>query len=271
VPHASGSSPSSLLGRSPIVYAHRGAAYELPENTLEAFALALELGADAIETDAHMTRDGHVVLSHDATGERNAGVPRAIRDATLAEVLTWDVGARFVPRGRDGRLGPARPFRMPTLDEALARFPDVVFNVDAKQESPDMIPALMRSIRRADAEERVRVASFSMANLRHARVLGCLHTGLAAVELGPLILAPLTVARRLPVAGEAAQVPIRASRVRLASERVIDRLHVLGLRVDFWTVDDPELARRLFAMGADGVMTDDPRRVSRPALAQRSS
>ena len=57
---------------SPIIYAHRGASFELPENTLEAFAFAfaLALGANAIETDAHPTRDGHVVLSHDPTGER---------------------------------------------------------------------------------------------------------------------------------------------------------------------------------------------------------
>ena len=60
---------------SPTVYAHRGASFELPENTLESFRLALDLGADAIETDAHMTRDGRIVLSHDATGERAAGVP----------------------------------------------------------------------------------------------------------------------------------------------------------------------------------------------------
>lgn len=271
--HASASSSSSggqgPLGRSPVVYAHRGAAYELPENTVEAFALALELGADAIETDAHMTRDGRIVLSHDPAGERMAGAARAIRDATLAEVQSWDVGARFVARGPDARGPSPRPYRMPLFEEVLARFPDVAFNVDAKQEEPDMIPALLRVIRAAGAEERVRVASFSTRNLRRARALGCRHTGLSARELAPLVLSPLAIARRLAVPGEAAQVPLRASGVTFASPRTIDRLHALGLRVDFWTVDDPEEAARLFAMGADGVMTDDPRRVAR--RAQRSS
>jgi glycerophosphoryl diester phosphodiesterase len=248
-----------VLRGSPIIYAHRGASFELPENTLEAFRLALDLGADALETDAHMTRDGHVVLSHDSHGERMAGIARPIRDATLAEIRGWDVGARFVPRGRDGRGGSLSAHRMPTLDEALRAFPDVVFNVDAKQERPDMMPALVRCIRDARAVDRVRIASFSARNLRRARSLGW---------EGGLGLAPIVVARAmlLPrriafVRGDAAQVPLRAYGVRFDTQPAIDRLHAIGLRVDFWTIDDPTKARALFAMGADGVMTDDPRTV----------
>ena len=79
----------------PRLYAHRGAAVELPENTLPAFRLALELGADAIETDAHLTRDGHVVLSHDPTGRRMCGISTPIERATLDEVRSWNAGARL--------------------------------------------------------------------------------------------------------------------------------------------------------------------------------
>jgi glycerophosphoryl diester phosphodiesterase len=250
-----------MLHASPIVYAHRGASFELPENTLEAFGLALELGADAIETDAHMTRDGRIVLSHDPTGERAAGVRRAISDATLAEVRTWDVGARFVPR-RPGRFTVGQRFRMPTLDEALEAYPDVVFNVDAKQVVPDMIPTLIRSIRSAKAEDRVRIASFSTRNLARARALGYAgETGLSPNEVARLMFVPRAALRWLRPSGRAAQVPRRAYGVVFASQRAIDRFHALGLRVDFWTIDDPSEAERLFAMGADGVMTDDPRAV----------
>jgi glycerophosphoryl diester phosphodiesterase len=251
-----------VLRGSPIVYAHRGASFELPENTIEAFRLALELGADAIETDAHMTRDGRIVLSHDPTGERMAGVARAIRDASLAEIRAWDVSAKFVPRGRDGRDGK-RAYRMPTLDEALEAFPDVVFNVDAKAEG--MIPALVRCVR--DAEDRVRIASFSARNLRRARAIGWKgETGLAPGAVARAMLLPAAIARHV-VRGHAAQVPLRAYGVRFDRQRAIDRLHALGLRVDFWTIDDPAKARELFAIGADGVMTDDPRTVC-AALAQ---
>lgn len=245
----------------PIVWAHRGASYELPENTLEAFALALALGADGIETDAHMTRDGVVVLSHDPSGIRMAGIDREIRDATFAEVRAWDMGACFSPRGHDARPSSATRYRIPTLAEALEALPDTVFNVDAKQTRPDMVPALVRTIRRAKAEHRVRIASFATENLQRARALGYADTGLSRSELARLVLPPLAIARRFRIGGSAAQMPPHASGLTLASQRVIDRLHVLGIRVDFWTIDDPETARRLFAMGADGIMTDDPRTV----------
>lgn len=252
----------SVLHASPILYAHRGASLELPENTLEAFRLALDLGAHAIETDAHMTRDGRIVLCHDPTGERLAGVGTAIRDATLEEVRAWDVGKRFF--GNDGvRVLFDRTFRVPMLEEALEAFPGVVFNVDAKDTAPNMVPALVRCIRAARAEERVRIASFSMTNLRRARALGYPHTGLSGREIARLVLLPRAVAARVRPPAEAAQVPTRAYGVTFASQPAIDRLHALGLRVDFWTIDDVEEAKRLLAMGADGIMTNDPRTVAK--------
>ena len=236
-----------------VIYAHRGASLELPENTLDAFRRAVSLGIRAIETDAHLTRDGHVVLSHDPTGHRMAGVPSRLRDVTLADVRTWDVGRSFCGP-KDKRYG------IPTLDEALAELPDAFFNVDAKQRRPDMIPALLACIREAGAQNRVRIASFSARNLCRARELGYEgETGLAPVEVLRIVLLPLSVVCRMRVAGNAVQVPMSACGIQLASERAIERFHRLGLRVDFWTINNVETARRLFAMGADGVMTDDPR------------
>jgi glycerophosphoryl diester phosphodiesterase len=244
---------------SPTIYAHRGASLELPENTLEAFELAVELGAHAIETDAHLTRDGRVVLAHDPTGARTAGVSRAIADLTLAELRTWDVGTQFSPV-RAGAFDRDRRYRVPTLDDALAALPDVPFNVDAKQLEPDMVPALLRAIRSARAEDRVRIASFSQTNLRRVRAAGYTgETSLSPSELARIMFVPRSALRWLRVDGHAAQVPRRAYGVAFDSQAAIDRFHVLGLRVDFWTIDEPAEAAHLFAMGADGVMTNDPR------------
>ena len=129
------------------LYAHRGAAVELPENTVAAFERAIELGADAIETDAHLTRDGHVVLSHDESGLRMCGVDVAIAAATLEEVRAWDAGARF--GGHGGQAGKAH--RVPTLEEALRALPGVPFNVDAKSRHSEMVPRLLEVIARAGA------------------------------------------------------------------------------------------------------------------------
>jgi len=238
---------------SPIVYAHRGASLELPENSLEAFARALELGANAIETDAHMTRDGRVVLCHDSSGERVAGVPIAIQDATLEEVRTWNIGARFTEASRR----EPRTYRMPTLNEALDAFPDAFFNIDVKPVAPGMVPAVLQILREARATDRVRIASFSARNLRRARALGHGILGMAPADLAKVMLLPRTLATRLPIAGDAAQVPERAWGITFASTRAIDRLHACGLRVDFWTIDDPGRANELVAMGADGIVTND--------------
>src|SRR5262245_17834342 len=88
-------SPRPILSTMAIVYAHRGAAAERPENTLASFRRALELGADALETDVHLTADGAVVAIHDADGAR-VGARRAVAVSTLAEVKAWDAGYVFV-------------------------------------------------------------------------------------------------------------------------------------------------------------------------------
>jgi len=249
------------------LYAHRGAAAELPENTLPAFARALELGADAIETDAHLTADGHVVLSHDATGKRMAGVRRAIRDCTLEEVWGWDVGKGFSPR--PGAAPPRGPFRVPSLAEALVEFPDTAFNVDVKDGSPRMVAAVVDVVRRAGAENRVLLASCEARTLQAIRDAGYLGpTGLGQGEVARLALLPGPLARRLELKGRRAQVPGAAYGLRLDRPRFLERCHGRGLAVDFWTVNDPDEARRLAALGADGIMTDDPALVA-PALGKK--
>src|SRR5262245_3655931 len=105
-----------------IVYAHRGASLERPENTLASFQRALELGADALETDVHLTADGAVVAIHDADGARIAGVPRAIAASSLAEVRAWDAGYVFVDaRGERPFVGQGH--RIAMLDEILGELP----------------------------------------------------------------------------------------------------------------------------------------------------
>jgi glycerophosphoryl diester phosphodiesterase len=201
------------------------------------------------------------VLSHDPSGDRAAGVKRDIASASFSEVRGWDIGACFTPR-RPGKFRAGVPYRMPLFEEALEAFPRVTFNVDAKQTEPDMIPALLRVIERAGAASRVRIASFSERNLRRVRARGYAgETGLGPNEVARLMFVPRAALRWYRPSGHAAQVPRRAYGIAFDSQRAIDRFHTVGLRVDFWTIDDPEEARRLIAMGADGIMTDDPRAI----------
>jgi glycerophosphoryl diester phosphodiesterase len=276
-PHA----PRPARPAVPVFYAHRGATAELPENTMPAFRRALELGAVALEMDVHMTRDGVIVVSHDPDGARMAGVPRAFRDVPLAEARRWNMGAGFV--ARDGRRPFAAPqsgspdsadggrFRVPTFEEVLEELPPVPLNVDLKQSTPSMAATIVDLVRRHGACDRVTLASFELRNLIAVRRLGYEGpTGLSRPEVAALLAMPRSAFRRLPLTGSAAQLPTHVGRIRLDTRRVIDRCHELGLRVDYWTIDDPAEAERLLDLGADGIMTDDPAAIA-PVFARRGA
>ena len=247
-----------------IVYAHRGARVELPENTMPAFRRALELGADALEIDCHMTRDGVVVVSHDETGERMAKVNHAIKDQSFASVADWDVGLGFRATQPElhGVPQPGERFRIPELAEVLSELPGVFLNVDAKQEEPNMIPALLRVIRAHDAMSRVRIASFSDANLRLIRRLGYEgETSLGPREIALVRTLPTPLLRAAKMVGKRAQIPRKQGPIALDTAAFITKCHALGIGVDYWTINEPSEAMELSRRGADGVVTDDPRAI----------
>jgi len=249
------------------LYAHRGASGELPENTMAAFHRALDYDIDALESDVHLTRDGQVVISHDPDGARCCGVPRAIRHSTLAEVQSWDAGWGFVDAD-GGRPFAGRGHRIPALAEVLRAFPAVRLNLDIKQTSPAMVGPLVALLRRERAEERVILASFQLRTLLRARMGGYRGaTALPRVEVLGMLRAPPGLFAFLPWRGTAAQLPLAGGGYRFDTPEMVARCHRLGLRLDFWTINDPAEARRLLALGADGIMTDDPRLIA-PVFAE---
>ena len=242
-----------------IVYAHRGAAAERPENTLASFRRALELGADALETDVHLTVDGAVVAVHDADGARVAGVEREIARSSLAEIRGWDAGYVFVD-GRGERPFVGQGHRIPTLDELLGELPKVRINVDLKADAPELVERFLDVVRRHDAEDRVVAASFRRGPLERLRAAGFRgDTSLARWEFVTAWLVPSALYGRPPATR--AQIPTRVGPWPIGTRRVVEKLHALGLGVDYWTINDPDEARRLVALGADGIMTDDPARI----------
>ena len=149
-----------------MLVAHRGGAMLAPENTLPAFRSATtEWRADMLEMDVRLTRDGHVVVIHDASVERTTDGTGLVADLTLEEIRSLDAGYRFVDDA--GRY----PFRakgvvVPTVEEVLVALPDVWVNIEAKE--PDVAGPLVRAIARHDAEHRVLVAAEHEASRRGA-------------------------------------------------------------------------------------------------------
>ena len=239
------------------LYAHRGASAELPENTMPAFARAVEIGVDALETDVHLTRDGQLIVAHDPTAARMTGAQAAWADLDLADTRRLDAGWGFV--SSDGQ----RPFAgkaigVPVFEEVLDAFPGMRINVDIKGDRA--AATMLDLIKRKRADDRVTIASFTLRTLVEIRRRGYGgETALSQSEVATLLGLPAMLWRQLPLTGTAAQVPVRAGRIRFDRAAFIAKCHSIGLRVDFWTVDDRTEAARLLELGADGIITNDPR------------
>jgi len=245
---------------APRLLGHRGACAERPENTMESFERAVARGVDVVETDVHLTRDGHIVVSHDPDGLRSANTPARIGACTLAEVQRWDVGWGYV--AADG----TRPFAdrgigMPRLVDVLEAFPNHRLNVDIKQKDPPMVEPLLKILRDLGATDRVTLASFHSRAMHEVRARGFEGTtALSRDEVLAVIALPAWAAKHV-IQGHAVQVPPRTGGVDLSTRSFIDKCHRLGLWVDYWTVNDPTQAEVLLDRGADGLISDDPGRL----------
>ena len=249
--------PSSQLR----LYGHRGASAVLPENTLPAFEKALADGANALELDIHRTVDGHFVVAHDPDGRRMAGIEEHIHAIPLDRVKRW-----LVTSGIAGAQN--KHFTVPTLDEVLEAFPGIPMSIDLKPDDPAAVPPLLDVVARHGAEDRITLASFSTRVVHRIRQLAYPgRTTLSKLEVGLLRFLPAALAKRW-ISGDAAHIPVRHGAVRLDGHRFIARCRSLGLRVEYWVVDDPQEARRLLDAGATGVMSDDPASLA-PVFGER--
>jgi glycerophosphoryl diester phosphodiesterase len=241
-----------FAAQGPMLFAHRGAPSEHAENTLPAFAAALEQGADVLELDVRMSFDGHVIVSHDETGQRVYGVPHEISATHFANIKRWrckrDNGHTYEPA---------------TLAEVLEAFPRVPLNVDVKQEEPSMLLSLFDVIMGHAAEDRVLLTSFSSRTLAKIRHLGYRGpTGMSQRDAALFVLGPRWLGRIARRGAARLQIPTRYAGLDLSSRITIEKAHALGLPVDYWVVNDPGEAERLLDLGADGIVTDEPKVLS---------
>jgi len=245
----------------PANLAHRGASARAPENTIEAFRLAVEEGAGGLELDVHATRDGEIVVIHDATVDRTTDGSGAVAGMTMRELRGLDAGYRFSSDG-----GLTFPYRdrgitIPTLAEVYEEFPDVPVNADIKEARAGMEEAVLRVIERAGAEARTLVASNDHAVVRRFRSVsgGRIPTAASRREIAAFYLMSRS---RLEALGrpayEALQVPVEHRGIELVTPRFLRAAHSRGVRVDVWTINDPREMRRLLDLGVDVVMTDCP-------------
>lgn len=243
--------PALALGR-PQVFAHRGGSKLRPENTIPAFDHGLALGADGLEFDVHLSRDGVVVVHHDRTLDRTTTGRGPLAALTAAELGRLDAAKLWKAFAGQG-VG------VPTLQEVLRRYPDIPIIIELKANEPELAHRVIDEVRAAGAVDRVALGSFGTRVLRAARAYEPrILTGSSREETR---LALYRSWIRWPVRHppyNAYQVPEHAGTTRVVSERFVRDAREAGCAVQVWTVDDEPDMRRLLGWGVNGIISDRP-------------
>jgi glycerophosphoryl diester phosphodiesterase len=260
----------------PLVIAHRGASGLAPENTLAAFQLAVDLGADGIELDVQLAADGQPVIIHDQWVDRTTNASGAVGDWTSSQLSMMDASSWFNRRlrakprlraevnaislgiSRDGSNGAS----VPTLDAALRLFSDaglkrVYLELKGRPaRTRFLLPRVIELVRRYRLHDVVTVIAFDHRLVEQS--------GLAGIRAGALFaLGRPGSVRADAIARKARQVGAAeaALHLGLATPRTVDALHAHGITVSVWTVNSRLMLRRLAASGVDAIMTNFPNRL----------
>ena len=248
------------------VVAHRGASRRAPENTLEAFRLAVELGADAVELDVHLTSDGQLAVIHDETLERTTGRPGRVAEMTMDAVREADAGATFSPAAEEHPFA-GRGLTVPTLGEVLDWLPadiGLVIEVKPRSAADAVVAAVSQHAVRSD--ERLTVISFDEAAIERVRELD------PGIRTGYLLVPSQPIEPALVWATEHGHLGVLPWEVDLGLDPlpILAQARAYGREVGCYVVNDPERMQHLAACRLWGFVTDQPD-VAREALGPRTS
>jgi glycerophosphoryl diester phosphodiesterase len=233
--------------RKPLIFAHRGACSYAPENTLAAFHLALEQGADGIELDAKLSKDGVVVAIHDKTVDRTTDGSGKVSELTFSELQNLDAGIQFAPRFSRERI--------PSLEQVLDTLgTKLLINIElTSYASPgDALPEKVAElVKKAGAERNTIFSSF------HPSILGRIRKLMPDVPAG-LLTGEGWLQWGNSFLGRRVSPELIHPYFTKATRDFIERAHLDHRKVNTWTVDDPREIIRLVEDGVDGIITDDP-------------
>ncbi len=253
-----------------LLFSHRGGAGLFPENTLYAFERSvLKYGADAVELDIHMSRDGELIVIHDDTLDRTTNGSGRVYEKTAAEIKRYDAGYRFTKDG--GRTWPFRGkgLTVPLLSEVFMRLKPYKagINIEIKEPYPGIEQKLYKLITGLDMTDRVLVNSGHPCVLKRFRKLneaGIL-TGADALDcLGAFVLSGLKLDRLYTTAAHALQVPLRfKGKIRVVTKDLVRLCREKRLKLHVWTLNEAKAMEEMLSLGVDGIMTDYPDRLCR--------
>jgi glycerophosphoryl diester phosphodiesterase len=247
----------------PLVIAHQGGDGLWPGDTLYAFEKAVELGVDVLEMDAHITRDGQIVLMHDEEVNRTTDGTGLVEEMTLGELKQLDAAYKWSNDG--GQTFPYRGqgIRVPTLEELFQKFPQMRYVIEIKLTENPIDRPLCDLIREHNMQDKVMVASFHDEAMRKFRET-CPDIATSAsrtevrnfVLLGKAFLSGFLAPQYQSI--QPPYDPKESMNIPIMTRRFIREAHAKNIRVEPWTVDDPELMKEYIEWGVDGIMTDRP-------------
>jgi len=278
-------SPILFLNNSeknrPLVMAHRGDSSNIPENTIQAFKDAFDLGVDCLETDVHITKDEQFILFHDDSVDRTTEEKGLVSSFTLSELKKLDAGYRFQP--------PIFPFRakglqIQTLDGILQEFP-IRFNLDIKDKDPKVPELLAMKLKELGVEDRVMVGSFHQGQIKRFRKFSDIPTSAGPKEVFKFwrvakkwirkhksivisennntkidkLSQKKIFGNKLPY--YALQIPENYYFLRFLTPELIKFAHIDGIDISIqvWTINDEKEIRKFLKWEIDGIFTDKPR------------
>ena len=242
--------------RAPLIIGHRGASAVAPENTIAAFREAIEAGADGIEFDVRLTKDGLPVIIHDSTLQRTGRLRSRVADLTWSELKTVDVGSWF-PHGNFAN----EP--LPSLEQLFTLFKenDLGLYLEMKCDSPSehlpLAQACSELINQFSFKERVFVECFDLRALDLIKTIDE-EIKTAALFQPSLSQPSLLSDQRIINQATAIKASAVALHHRLARTSLVEKAKSAGLHVAVWTVDDPAWVERARSMGIDALITNDP-------------
>ena len=224
------------------ISAHRGGSIEAPENTLESFKYAIDLGSAYIETDVQLSADG---------------IPFIFHDNDLSRLLGKDIIFNSLHSNEINQLRLFESYQIPTLEEALKKFPGAYFQIDVKTD--EVALPTMQVIQDLGAFNRVCIASFSSKRLKLVKKNfpeTCLSMG--PMEILKLLLSSFGLYNK-KVQGDCLQIPIYHYGIKLVTKRFVKFVQSLGLKIHVWTINDENTMQKLINIGVDGIITDRPK------------
>lgn len=250
-------SPVAAPVQRPLVIAHRGGAGLAPENTLASFRNGIALGADVIEMDVHLSRDGELVVIHDPTLERTTDGTGRVADRTLAELQALNAAARFGDGRGERQAVPPFTQVLGLLSGNRVRI-EVEIKVPPQGRYAGIEAKLVQALVERNLLERVAVSSFDFGVLADVKRANPAARTVALMTSDFFRRVPVDRPAEVVAAAQAAGAQAIAVNKDFLTAAMVQAAHARGLQAEVWTVDSEAEMQKFAGMGVDGIISNRP-------------